>query len=263
MRHQRETPGSGVEILYGRQALLETLRAGRRIYRRLLVAEGMQMTGMPAEILRLAHHRHVPVATAAKRDLDRLTANGHHQGMALETGPYPWVELDALFDVSTPAAEPPFLLVLDHVQDPQNVGSMMRSADAAGVGGVILPRDRACAVTPAVVRASSGAVEHLQVAQVTNLVRAIAELKERRIWVYALEAFPEAPLHTDVRLDGAAAIVVGNEGQGVGRLVRQTCDGVLRLPMRGKVGSLNAAVAAAIALYEVRRQRDAAATPPA
>ncbi len=263
MRHQRESPDSGREILYWRQALLEVLRAGRRDLHRLLVAEGTQMAGPPAEILRLAHHRKVPVTACARRDLDRMTLNGNHQGLALETGPYRFAEFDALLSGAAASTEPPFLLVLDHIQDPQNVGSMMRTADAAGVTGVVLPRDRACAVTPAVVRASSGAVEHLQVAQVTNLVRAIAEIKERRIWVYCLEAFPEAPLHTDIRLDGAAAIVVGNEGQGIGRLVRQTCDGVLRLPMKGRVGSLNAAVAAAIALYEVRRQRDNAAAPPA
>lgn len=261
MRHQRETPDSGGELLYGRQTLLEVLRAGRRDLRRLLVAEGTQMSGPPAEILRLAHHRKVPVTACVRRDLDRRTLNGNHQGLALEAGPYPWADLA---DLRAPGAdgEPPFLLVLDHIQDPQNVGSMMRSADAAGVTGVILPKDRACAVTPAVVRASSGAVEHLRVAQVTNLVRALAELKERRIWVHALDALPGAPLHTDVRLDGPIALVVGNEGEGIGRLVRQTCDGVLRLPMRGRVGSLNAAVAAAIALYEVRRQRDAAAAPP-
>ncbi len=261
MRHQRETPGSGREILYGRQALLEVLRAGRRDLHRLLVAEGTQTAGLPAEILRLAHHRRVPVAACARRDLDRMTLNGNHQGLALESDPYRYEELGTLLASASTAPEPPFLLVLDHVQDPQNVGSMMRSADAAGVTGVVMPRDRACAVTPAVVRASSGAVEHLQVAQVTNLVRAIAEIKERRVWVYCLEAFPEAPLHTEIRLDGAVAIVVGNEGEGIGRLVRQTCDGVLRLPMKGRVGSLNAAVAAAIALYEVRRQRDAAAPP--
>lgn len=259
MRIQRESPAGDGDILYGRQSLLETLRAGRRTVRRLLLMEGTQLSGMPAEIVRLAERHGVPVAVCARRELDRLTNSGHHQGLALEAEPYAWTEFDALLDAACGGAEPAFLLVMDHIQDPQNVGSMMRSADAAGVGGVILPRDRACSVTPAVVRASSGAVEHLPVACVTNLARAIAELKRRRIWVYALDAQPEAPVYTDVRLDGAVAVVVGSEGQGVSRLVRDTCDGVLRIPMRGRVGSLNAGVAAALALYEVRRQRDAAA----
>ena len=259
MDGQRKTPDGSRDILYGRQAILESLKAGRRSFHGLRVADGIRAGGIASEILEAAQRRRVPVRACERRELDRLTEGGHHQGLALETGPYPSVELADLLGPPAQGGEPPFLLALDHVQDPQNVGSLMRTADAAGVQGVILPRDRASGVTAAVVRASSGAVEHLRVAVVVNLVRALEELKENNIWVYGLEAFPEATPHTAARLDGAVALVVGSEGEGLARLVRDTCDGLLRLPMRGRVGSLNAAVAGAIALYEIRRQRDARA----
>lgn len=258
MDGQRKTPG-GRDLLYGRQAILESLKAGRRTFHGLRVAEGIRTGGIASDILDAARRRQVPVRPCDRRELDRLTEGGHHQGLALETGPYPEVELADLLRPPERGAEPVFLLALDHVQDPQNVGSLMRTADAVGVQGVILPRDRAVGVTPAVVRASSGAAEHLRVAVVVNLVRALTELKEHGIWVYGLEAFPEATLCTETRLDGAVALVVGSEGEGMARLVRDTCDGIVRLPMRGRVGSLNAAVAGAIAMYEIRRQRDAKA----
>lgn len=243
------------EVLYGRQALRETLAAGRRAVHALRVADGVRPAGMAAEIVRLARQRGVPITACDKRDLDRLTSSGHHQGMAAETGPYPYVELDGLLREAESAPDPVFLLVLDHVQDPQNAGSLMRTAEAAGVQGVILAIDRAVGVTPAVVRASSGAVEHLRVAAVASLAGALDLLRRKGVWVHGLDATPEAVPYSAARLDGPSALVVGSEGAGLSRSVRAVCDDLIRLPLRGRVESLNAAVAGAIAMYEIVRQR--------
>lgn len=243
------------EILYGRQPVRETLRAGRRQVFKLLVARGIRPTGIVGEILSLADRSHIPVQTVEPQNLNKLGNQANHQGLAVEVSGYPYVDLPLLLTAAQTAKEPPFLLVLDHLQDPQNLGSLLRTAEAAGVHGVVIPSRRAAGVTPAVVRASAGAVEHVRVAQVTNLVQAMQFLKAKGIWLVGLEATPEALLYTRADLTIPLGLVVGSEGSGLARLVRATCDWLIRLPMYGQVGSLNAATAGAIALYEVRRQR--------
>ena len=238
------------EVLYGRQPVHETLRAGRRQVHKLLLAQGIKPGGIVGRILGLAKQARVPVKVVERRDLDKLGGEVNHQGLAAEVSGYPYVYLDALVD-----GESPFLLLLDHIQDPQNLGSLLRTADAAGLHGVVIPRRRAAGVTPAAVRASAGAAEHVRVAQVSNLVQAMETLKEAGVWFAGLEALPQAQLYTQADLSGPLGLVVGSEGEGLARLVRETCDFVIRLPMQGQVGSLNAAVAGAIALYEARRQR--------
>jgi 23S rRNA (guanosine2251-2'-O)-methyltransferase len=246
------------ETLYGRQPVRETLRAGRRQMFKLLLARGMEPAGIVAEILSLAKQAHVPVQAVDRRELDKLGEEVNHQGLAAEVSGYPYAELAALFDVARQAAELPFLLLLDHVQDPQNLGSLLRTAEAVGVHCVVIPGRRAAGVTPAAVRASAGAAEHVRVAQVTNLVRTMEQLKAGGIWLAGLEALPEAQLYTQAELTGSLGLVIGSEGQGLARLVRETCDFLIRLPMHGQVGSLNAGVAGAVALYEIHRQRAAA-----
>jgi 23S rRNA (guanosine2251-2'-O)-methyltransferase len=243
------------EILYGRQPVRETLRAGRRQVFRLLLAEGIRAAGIIQDILSLARQSGVPVQHVERSNLDRLGGEVNHQGLAAEVSPYPYVELADLLTSATLAKEPPFFLLLDHVQDPQNVGSLLRTAEAVGVHGVVLPQRRAAGITPAAVRASAGAVEHIRVAQVTNLVRTMAELKEEGVWLAGLEATPAAQLYNLADLTGSLGLVVGSEGHGLARLVRETCDFLIRLPMHGQVGSLNAGVAGAVALYEALRQR--------
>ncbi|HSJ55184.1 MAG TPA: 23S rRNA (guanosine(2251)-2'-O)-methyltransferase RlmB [Anaerolineae bacterium] len=243
------------EILYGRQPVRETLRARRRQVFGLQFAAGTQPTGVVGEIVSLARKARLPMQEVDRRELDRLGGEANHQGVAAEVSGYPYVDLEALLRAAQEAGEPPFLLVLDHVLDPQNLGSLLRSAEAAGVHGVVLPGRRAAGVTPAAVRASAGAAEHVRVAQVTNLVQAMQALKAQNVWLAGLEARPEAQLYTRADLSGPLGIVVGSEGQGLARLVRDTCDFLLRLPMHGQVGSLNAGVAGAVALYEARRQR--------
>ena len=243
------------EILYGRQPVRETLRAGRRQVFKLLQAQGVKPTGVVRQILTLAGQAHVPIQAVDRRELDKLGGEVNHQGLAAEVSGYPYMDLAALLDLSQQAGEPPFLLLLDHIQDPQNLGSLLRSADAAGAHGVVLPGRRAAGVTPAAVRASAGAAEHVPVALVANLVQAMERLKTEGIWLAGLEALPDAQLYTQIDLSGPLGLVVGSEGQGLARLVRERCDYLVRLPMRGQVESLNAAVAGGIALYEVRRQR--------
>jgi 23S rRNA (guanosine2251-2'-O)-methyltransferase len=242
------------EILYGRQPVRETLRAGRRQVYRLLLARGLKRSGIVGQILAMAAQANIPVESVDRQEFDRWGGEVNHQGLAAQVSGYPYLDLPSLL-AETGRVEAPFFLLLDHIQDPQNLGSLLRAAEAAGVHGVVLPDRRAAAVTPAAVRASAGAAEHVRVSQVTNLVRSLEALKTAGVWLAGLDAHPEAALYTEADLSGALGLVVGSEGKGLARLVRETCDFLIRLPMRGQVESLNAAVAGALALYEVRRQR--------
>jgi 23S rRNA (guanosine2251-2'-O)-methyltransferase len=241
------------DLLYGRRPVYEALRAGRRRFYKLTLAAGARETDVIAQILSLARAAGVKASYSPRRELDRVTA--HHQGVIIEASPYPYSDLDAMFSLAAQRDAPPLLLLLDLLQDPQNMGSLLRSAEAVGVHGIIIPRRRQVGITPAVVSASSGAVEHLLVAQETNLARTIDDLKRRDVWIAGLEADPSAQLYDQADLRGPLALVVGSEGRGLRRLVREKCDWLLRLPMHGQVESLNAAVAGSIALYEVERQR--------
>ena len=243
------------EILYGRQPVRETLRAKRRQVFRLVLAQGIKRAGIVGQILALAERTGIPVQMVDRRDLDKLGGEVNHQGLAAEVSGYPYVDLEEPLEVARQSGIPSFLLLLDHIQDPQNLGSLLRTAEAAGVHGVVIPGRRAAGVTPATVRASAGAAEQVRVAQVTNLVRAMEQLKAEGVWMAGLEAVPGAQLYTEADLNGPLGLVVGSEGKGLARLVRERCDYLIRLPMLGQVESLNAAVAGAITLYEARRQR--------
>lgn len=236
------------EWLYGRNPIYETLRAGRRRAFRLLVAQNAVEKGRLADILRMAQARGIPTERVARARLESYSAEA--QGAALEVDEYPYSDLPSILEHASGRAEPPFLLLLDTLQDPQNLGTLLRTAEAVGVDGVFLPYRRTATVTPAVVNASSGASEHLLIAQV-NLAQAIAEIKEAGLWVVGLEGDPGSGAQPPgrVRLDGPLALVVGNEGEGMRRLTRDSCDLLLALPMRGKIESLNAAVAGSLALY--------------
>jgi 23S rRNA (guanosine2251-2'-O)-methyltransferase len=232
----------------------ECLRAGRRTVYKVLLAEGIKESDIVADILDTTRGRGVVPQRVERRQLDGL-GDVNHQGVAAEVGAYPYSDVEAMLRVTKERGEQPLLLLLDCLQDPQNFGALLRTAEAVGVHGVIIPRRRAAAVTPAVVNASAGAVEHLLVARVTNLVRAMDSLKATDVWVVGLEDVPEAQLYHQADLNVPLALVVGSEGEGMRRLVRERCDFLIRLPMRGRIGSLNASVAGSIALYEIWRQR--------
>lgn len=234
------------EFISGRNPLYETLRATRRDFFRLQIAEGVQEKGRLAEILQLAGQRNIPVERVPRARLDKLSDS--HQGVALEVSGYPYVTLDDILENARQHGEPPFVLILDTLQNPQNLGTLIRTAEAVGVHGVVIPSHRAAEVTPAVVSASAGASEHMLVAQ-SNLAQAIAGLKEAGAWVVGLDEGPDSRPPSEVRLEGALAVVVGSEGEGIHPLVKSKCDFLLRLPMRGQIESLNAAVAGSVALY--------------
>lgn len=241
-----------MEKLYSRQAVRECLRAKRRVIRRLHVGEGVEDAPIIREIRALAQQQRIPI-NHANRDF-LASVSRESQGVALEVDDYPYVDLDDIYDAAAERNEPAFILVLDSLQDPHNVGSLIRTADAAGVHGVVLGERRSASVTPAVVNASSGAAEHMRVAQVVNVARAIDEMKARETWVAALAGEAKQSIY-QCDLRGALAIIVGSEGEGVHKLLRDKADFLLRLPMHGQVESLNASVAGAIALYEAVRQR--------
>lgn len=234
------------EWIVGRNPVYEVLRAGRRDVFRLLVATGTDEKRHLADALALAKQQGVPISWVGRDQLD--SSHQNHQGVALEVGAYPYETMDDVLGMADSRGEPAFILILDTVQDPRNLGTLLRTAEIVGVHGVLLPLRRTATVTPAVVTTSSGASEHLLIAQ-TNLARAINELKKKRVWVFGLDGSSQAQSLPDVDLSGPVALVVGNEGSGLRSLVGKSCDVLLRLPMRGRIDSLNAAVAGSIALY--------------
>jgi len=234
------------EYIYSRNAVYETLRAGRRQSYQLLIAEGAKEKGRLSEIVTLARQQKVKIERVSRGRLDSI--HRQHQGVALQVSDYPYQDLVDILQLAEERGEPPFVLLLDVLQDPQNLGTLLRTAEAVGVHGVVIPLARTAQVTPAVVNASSGASEHLLIAQ-ANLSQAISTLKAEGLWIVGLEGSPEASTPSQIRLDGPLGLVVGSEGEGMRSLVRKSCDLLLRLPMRGEVESLNAAVAGSIALY--------------
>jgi 23S rRNA (guanosine2251-2'-O)-methyltransferase len=230
----------------------EALRGPRRAHR-LWLAEGGRRSGVVGEILQLAGRRGIRAEERTVDELTKLVGPVNHQGVVLLGDPFAYADLDEVLE--RPRDEPPLLLLLDSLQDPQNFGTLLRTAEATGVTAVVIPEHRQVGVTPAVANASAGAVEHLAVARVTNLTRTIERLKEDGLWVAGLAGEPGAPAPWEADLLGPLALVVGSEGEGIGRLALAACDFRLALPMLGRVASLNAAVAGSVALYEVIRQR--------
>jgi len=240
------------DYLYGRHAVLEALRAGR-VIEDISIARGVHTRGALEELLTLAKSANVPVRGVARDELDRVTRN--HQGVVARIGEYEYAELEEVLAVAQSRGEPAFLLLLDSVQDPQNFGTLLRTAEAVGIHGVVIAERRAVGVTPAVVKASAGAAHHLKIARVTNLARTIEELKRANVWIVGVENVPEARDFSQMDFKMPLALVLGSEGAGLGRLVREKCDFLIRLPMWGKVSSLNVAVAGSIVLYAAKGQR--------
>lgn len=255
------------EWIFGRNPVYECLRAGRRIFYRLWLEESSRRREEPAarksgsrdeagtnnfqprpitEVVRIARKLNIAIEYVPRGKMDPIHSG--HQGVALEVGEYPYVDLIDILDKGSELHERPFILILDALQDPQNLGTLIRTAEITGVHGVLLPFRHTASITPAVVNASSGASEHLLIARL-NLTQAITSLKQEGLWVVGLDEDKESQPLNQVNMDGPIALVVGNEGYGMHSLVKKTCDLLLRLPMVGKVGSLNAATAGSIALY--------------
>ena len=234
------------EIIYGVRPVIEALRSRRRRVHEVQDAVGEKAVGAEAA----AHG--VPVRRVPRGRIEELAQGAAHQGVAARVDPYPYSGLDEI--LGTPD---PLVLMLDGVTDPRNLGAILRVADGAGASGVVIPKDRAVGVTPAAVKASAGASEHIRVARETNLRRALEKMKQAGVWTYAAEGEDKgaSSAYTDLDLSGPVAFVLGSEGRGVRRLVREGCDGAVYVPMFGSVSSLNVSVAAAVLAFEARRQR--------
>jgi len=242
-----------VRIVYGVNPVRELLQAGGEVAE-VWIQEGGVRAG--AELERLGREAGAAVRHAPRARLDKVAGSDRHQGVVAVVADFRYSEIGDLLEAAKAAGQPALVVVLDGVEDPHNLGAVIRSAQALGANGVVIPRDRAVGVTPAVAKASAGAVERCRVARVTNISRSLEELKEAGVWTVALAADGERSLH-EIDFSGPMAIVLGSEGEGVRPLVRRTCDFVARIPMKGGFESLNVSASAAVALYEAARQRAA------
>jgi 23S rRNA (guanosine2251-2'-O)-methyltransferase len=243
-----------VRIVYGVNPVRELLRMGGEGVAELWLAEGGTRGSAFAELETLGRGSGAKVRSAPRPKLDRLAGTDRHQGVVAVVADFRYAELEDLVDRAKASGRPPLLVLLDGVEDPHNLGAIIRSAHALGAHGVIIPKDRAVGITPAAAKASAGAVEKCPVARVTNLAQAIERLKEEGIWSVALAADGDRPLGA-VDLKGPTALVFGSEGEGLRPLVRRTCDLSARIPMSGDLDSLSVSASASVALYEVARQR--------
>ena len=240
------------DIIAGRNPVSEAVNSGRAI-ENILIAKG-ELNGSVRVIVAKAKDKHIPIKEVDRKKLDYMCGNSAHQGIIAVAAVKDYSSVEDIFALAQSRNEQPFIIVLDEIEDPHNLGAIIRSAECAGAHGVIIPKRRSAGLTAIVDKASAGAAEHMLIARVSNIPAALNELKSRGVWIYGTAADGSSPLwETD--LSGSLALVIGSEGDGMGRLVRESCDFIISLPMKGEVGSLNASNAAAIVMYEVLRQR--------
>lgn len=242
----------GLEVIAGRNPVTEVL-SGDRDVERVFIADGSE--GSVSKIVALAREKGVIIDFVPKERIDAMAPNVKHQGVVAKVSEYRYAEMDEVFARAEEAGEDPFIILLDEIEDPHNLGAIIRTAECAGAHGIIIPKRRAASLTQTVALSAAGAIETMPVVQVTNLGRAIEDLKEKGIWVGAADM--DGDTYYEANLTGPIAIVIGNEGKGVGRLVKEKCDFVLSIPMYGRINSLNASNAAAVLMYGIRRARSA------
>lgn len=239
------------DMVAGRNAVMEALKGSRSV-NKLMIANG-STEGSIKEIIAVAKEKGVNIQYWDRSKLDSIARGIRHQGVLAQVAPVQYAELEDIFQVAKDRNEPPFIVLLDELEDPHNLGAILRTADAAGVHGVLIPKHRSCPLSATVAKTSAGAVEHVPVARVGNLVQTIKKLKQEGLWVAAADM--DGKDYYDTDLTGPLLLIIGSEGQGVGRLVKEQCDFVVRIPMVGKINSLNASVAGSILMYEAMKQR--------
>lgn len=239
------------DMVAGRNAVMEALKGGRSV-NKLMIANG-STEGSIKEIIAVAKEKGVNIQYWDRSKLDSIARGIRHQGVLAQVAPVQYAELEDILQVAKDRNEPPFIVLLDELEDPHNLGAILRTADAAGVHGVLIPKHRSCPLSATVAKTSAGAVEHVPVARVGNLVQTIKKLKQEGLWVAAADM--DGKDYYDTDLTGPLLLIIGSEGQGVGRLVKEQCDFVVRIPMVGKINSLNASVAGSILMYEAMKQR--------
>ncbi len=235
----------------GRNAVLEAFKAGKTIDR-LYVLDGCQ-DGPVLSIKREAKKQDTIIKYVEKERLDQMSETGHHQGVIAVSAAYDYSKLEDIFSLAEKKGEPPFIIILDNIEDPHNLGAIIRTANLVGAHGVIIPKNRAVGLTATVARTSAGALNYTPVVKVTNITKTIEELKERGLWFVCADM--DGELMYDINLTGPIGLVIGNEGEGVSRLVKENCDFVARIPMKGDIDSLNASVAMGVLSFEIARQR--------
>lgn len=238
------------EWIIGKNPVLEALRSQRPI-NKILVLETIEKKSLN-QLMRLAKDQNVFVQKVPKRKLDQI--GNHHQGVAASIAAHEYAELDDLFTLAEEKNEAPFFILLDELEDPRNLGAILRTADAVGAHGIIIPKRRSVQLTQTVAKASTGAIEYIPVVRVTNMSQTIDRLKDRGVWIIGTDAKGEHD-YREIKYDLPLALVIGSEGRGISRIVAEKCDWLIRLPMRGTVTSLNASVSASLLMYEVYRQR--------
>ena len=239
------------DMVAGRNAVMEALKGSRSV-NKLMIANG-STEGSIKEIIAVAKDKGVNIQYWDRSKLDSIARGIRHQGVLAQVAPVQYAELEDILQVAKDRNEPPFIVLLDELEDPHNLGAILRTADAAGVHGVLIPKHRSCPLSATVAKTSAGAVEHVPVARVGNLVQTIKKLKQEGLWVAAADM--DGKDYYDTDLTGPLLLIIGSEGQGVGRLVKEQCDFVVRIPMVGKINSLNASVAGSILMYETMKQR--------
>ncbi|MCM2677701.1 23S rRNA (guanosine(2251)-2'-O)-methyltransferase RlmB [Alkalicoccobacillus plakortidis] len=240
------------EFIAGKNPILEALRSGHAIHK-IWIAEGSQKGSM-SKVIQVAKEKNILVQTAPKKKLESLLGSENHQGVVASVAAYEYAEIDDIFERAAAKNEEPFFLVLDEIEDPHNLGSILRTADASGAHGVIIPKRRAVGLTQTVAKASTGAIEYVPVVRVTNIARTMDELKKRGVWFAGTDASASED-YRGASFDMSLGLVIGSEGKGMSRLVKEKCDFLVYIPMVGKVTSLNASVAASLLMYEVHRKR--------
>lgn len=239
------------DVIAGRNPVSEAIRSNRPIDK-ILVARG-EKSGAVVGILAKAKDKQIPIKEVDKTKLDYISGNATHQGIIAFAAVKDYCTVEEIFEYAQSRNEAPFIMVLDELEDPHNLGAIIRTAECAGVHGVIVPKRRSASLSYTVGKASAGAIEYMRVARVTNIAKLIDELKEKNVWVYGADM--NGTDYTKCDFSGACAIVIGNEGKGISRLVREKCDVIVSLPMKGKINSLNASVAAGILMYSAMKNR--------
>jgi 23S rRNA (guanosine2251-2'-O)-methyltransferase len=249
---KEDNAGEDILRLEGRNPVVEALRSGRTI-EKILIAKGSQ-EGPIKWIKAMAKDKGIVVNEVERVRLDNMSETQSHQGVIAIVSPYKYVEVDDILAYAQEKGEQPFIVVLDEIYDPHNLGSILRTAEACGVHGVIISKRRAVGLTPTVAKASAGAIEYVKVAKVTNISQTLKYLKDKGIWVAGADMDGEKS-YFEEDMTGPIALVIGSEGSGIGKLVKENCDFLVKLPMKGKISSLNASVAGAVMMYEILRQR--------
>ncbi|WP_416148160.1 23S rRNA (guanosine(2251)-2'-O)-methyltransferase RlmB [Salipaludibacillus sp. HK11] len=243
------------DFLYGKNPVIEALKGSTTI-NKIWIAEGSQK-GQMTTVVALGKQKQIQVQFVPKQKLDQLVSTSNHQGVVASIAAYDYQDISVMLGKAAEKGEAPFLVMLDELEDPHNLGSILRTADATGAHGVIIPKRRAVGLTSTVAKASAGAIEHVPVARVTNLARTMDELKKDNLWFIGTDAEGQDD-YRKVDVDMGVCLVIGSEGKGISRLVKEKCDFLVRIPLMGKVTSLNASVAASLLMYEVLRRRPSA-----